>query len=426
MCCYRYILMFSRVSPPTTLWILLAILVFVRLAAIALFGEGASSQDMGYWVKVATALRDHKNPYVETSYLNWPPLWMLCIWFFDNLAQFFDMPLKVVIKLGLIVGDAAVLFGIHALLNHFKVTTKRKSTLLFGFVLNPVAIILTTVHGNFDVLVAIWCLACVLFTMKHLNTRDAVDRIWAALALGFGILTKTVPLVLFPLLFSGAHSKSKSESLLVSILAIFPAALGLGIIYVLAPAEVNERVIGYRGVPGWYGLSGLFDLVGLEIVARKIYPGIFFLVVLSAIMVLLKRFREEVATKQEEILASSIFLLLLVPTLGPGFGLQYAYWSLPLILVGTRVLHREFLWSAVTYFLLTSIVYTILYGTSPSLGAFGPHVAAYYGFSVSAIFYSKTLSLIITAPIFASALWVLAECCRALAMARSTRTQQKE
>lgn len=395
----------------TSFFILAFILLLTRTVGIALTGEVAS-QDMSYWKIVTAVLARGGNPYIETPYLNWPPFWMICLWGFDQLATTSNIPLNVCIKIGLMAADLAVLWVIYLLLNQVRPNENHEKLILFGFVLNPLAIILTCVHGNFDVFVALWCGLTVLFTLRFAMSESPIDRLASAAFLGLGILTKTVPFLLFPLLFLRARRRPLQESILAAFLAIFPAVLGLGILYVLGSAAVDEKVIGYRGNPGWFGVSGMLDAVGYPFIARKVYPSIFFISILGGLTFLVKQFQESSLIAGRQILACSIFMLLMVPMVGPGFGLQYAYWSLPLLVVGIVFLGPRFAQASRYYLLTCAVVYPFLYAFAPDLGAFLPHIAGKLGYAIEPLTLSKLQSTIVTLPIFASGVWVLIECAR--------------
>ncbi len=399
------------------------LLIATRAAVIALTSSTIASQDMDYWVTVAASLRAGQNPYVTTHFLNWPPLWMLCIWGLDTIAQSTQLSLKVVIKSALVIPEIVILFGSRALLKELTPTTPWFPTLLIGLVLNPIAILLTCVHGNFDALVAVWCLVAVGYAVRFSRTLHGSARLASACGIGLGILTKTVPFVLLPLIFIKGRLRPKSESLLAIAFALLPAMVGVGLIYFAAPEAVNEKVIGYRGSPGWYGLSGIFEAVGWGAFARKVYPSIFFIGVLTVMFGVLKKFAEATQIESRSVLAASIMLLLFVPTFGPGFGLQYAFWTLPLIVVGIPVLGNRFAIGACIHLVATSVVYLWLYGSVPSLGAFLPPLGSYFGVEWGVRIYTKLESTVVTFPIFLTGAWILYELMR-VTFSRITITRE--
>jgi hypothetical protein len=248
--------------------------------------------------------------------------------------------------------------------------------------------------------------------IRFLKTEKTSDRLGSAFGIGLGILTKTVPFALLPLIFIKGRFRPKSETLFAIALALVPGLLGVCLIYLAAPEALNEKVIGYRGSTGWFGVSGVGEAAGYGRLVRKIYPSIFLIGLLTAMFGILKEFAGEKRIESRSVLSASIFLLLLVPTFGPGFGLQYAYWTLPLIVVGIPVLGTRFALSACLHLFATALLYLWLYSITPSLGAFLPPLGNYFGVEVGTRIYSKFESTLITAPIFFTATWIIYESMR--------------
>ena len=91
----------------------------------------------------------------------------------------------------------------------------------------------------------------------HQRSRAIVAWLGGCLFLGLGVLAKTVPLVLAPLLAPGGRLASRGERALGAALFLGPAALGMAVILVLAPAAVWDNVITYRSTRGYFGFAGM-------------------------------------------------------------------------------------------------------------------------------------------------------------------------
>jgi hypothetical protein len=130
-----------------------------------------------------------------------------------------------------------------------------------GIALNPVMVILVCQHGNSDVnvglLVTLACAALVAYG----RSRDVVLWLVGCLFLGLGILAKTTPLVLAPLLAPGARLATGMGRALGATLLLLPVTAGLGVIAVLVPRATWENVIQYRPRAGNFGFSGSFQAV---------------------------------------------------------------------------------------------------------------------------------------------------------------------
>jgi hypothetical protein len=226
--------------------------------------------------------------------------------------------------------------------------------------------LLTVQHGNFDIMVALCALAAVAMLIRFQLDRNPVDWLVACAAIGAGVLTKTVPFVLVPLLAIGWRNLPMNARMLGAALVIGPATLGISIIYVLGPSQVMEHVIRYRSLGGCFGLPGLMLMAGHE-GWIQVY-GSFFCVLSVVGLIMLSRFLarfDRIAPYTLTLMAG--MLLMAVPSLGPGFGSQYVFWFLPLlaVAVGRAGLVRR---AIIGWMIVAAITYLIQYAFTRSLG----------------------------------------------------------
>ena len=66
---------------------MLAVGWLARAAFILLSSPRARSTDVFSWIAVAHELRAGANPYETTTFLNWPPLWLVVIWALDHVSR---------------------------------------------------------------------------------------------------------------------------------------------------------------------------------------------------------------------------------------------------------------------------------------------------------------------------------------------------
>jgi hypothetical protein len=131
--------------------------------------------------------------------------------------------------------------------------------LLVGIAVNPVMIILVCQHGNSDVnvglLVSLACSALVV----HRRSRDVLVWLVGCLLLGLGVLAKTTPLALAPILAPGARLASRTGRALGAALFLLPVVIGLAVIVALVPDAVYTYVVRYRTAPGNFGFPGVLQ-----------------------------------------------------------------------------------------------------------------------------------------------------------------------
>jgi hypothetical protein len=301
----------------------------VRTIVLRALPATAISYDLRAWVGVARLLADGQNPYNGPQHwLSWPPAWMQIVFGLDHLARAFDVPLALTIRIFLMLADVLGVVLTGRLMRRMK-PAPVLGALLVGWSLNPIAILLVCQHGNFDGLVAICILLTLLALVDFLEDADPVSWLSACGWLGVGVVVKTIPIAIAPLLLTGRRL-SRRALVLGAALVSGPALYGLSILYALGPERLRSHVLGYRSMPGWFGVTGLLVLAGRSD-GIPYYRVLFTLAFLGWMLWLASR-ADRGLTARGAIFAAAATLTA-IPALGPGYGAQYLAWSLPLLLV---------------------------------------------------------------------------------------------
>ena len=401
-----------------------------RIAFVVAVGD-AHSLDVDFWRTALAALDQGRNPY-ETGVLNWPPLWLVVIAAVDAVAGFLGVGFWTALRVYLVLVESALVVTLYATLLSFGADRAAvRRALLVGIALNPVAIILVCQHGNSDIQVGLLVTLAVAALGAHRRSREIAAWLGGCLFLGLGVLAKTVPLVLAPLLAPGARRASGAARALGAALLLGPAALGTAVILVLAPSAVWDYVITYRSTRGFFGLAGMVRdfadvdvrfagvtlaaaavLAGLAIAARArrpsrvgeavllaeialsvcvlwlveaadrfslldaraYYSAAFTLAVAAAVAgAFFLLWRREPLPGPRLFLAAAVGLMVVV-AFGPGYGPQYAYWFLP-ALVATYVLLDDW-WRRLLQiaWVVAALTYVVEYAVVDYLGAWAVHV----------------------------------------------------
>jgi hypothetical protein len=316
------------------LLVVLAVSWAARAAFVAVFGT-VYSFDVDYWRIVLERLDEGSNPY-ETGLLNWPPLWLVLIVAIDAGADVAGIAFLTALRIFLVAVESGVVVALYVvLLAAGAPRSAVRRALLVGIALNPVAILLVCQHGNSDVVVGLFVVLALGALLAFERSRDVTFWLVASLFVGLGVLAKSVPLVVAPVLAAGGRLRSPVGTALGWTLVVGPAALGVGVVMALAPGEVYRYVIRYRSLSGGFGLSGLRDLVDPEL--ASVHGWIFLAAVVGTLVWLWRRLAPRPPAPPQTTFLLAVLLLMVVPVLGPGYGPQYAYWYLP-ALVGTYVL----------------------------------------------------------------------------------------
>jgi hypothetical protein len=352
----------------------------VRIVFTVAIGD-AHSADVGHWLGVLDAQDEGRNPY-ETGVLNWPPLWLMVIVGLDYAANVVGVSFLTALRLYLVLVESMLVVTLYlTLMSVGAARAAVRRALLVGIALNPVAILLTCQHGNSDVTVGFLVTLAVAALIAHRRSRDVVVWLVGCLLLGLGVLAKTVPLVLMPILAPGARVASHTARGLGAALFLGPAALGVGVILALTPAAVLDHVIGYRSTRGFFGVSGLLDehffddltgeldeLTGID--ARATYPTLFTLVLALGVIWLARQLWREPLPSPERLFLFVAVIFLALVAFGPGYGPQYAYWFLPALVATYVLLDDGWRHLLLLAFVVSSVTYAVDYAFVPWLGAY--------------------------------------------------------
>ena len=446
--------------------ILLGVSWLARVLFVIAIGD-AHSVDVDAWQRALEAEHDGQNPY-ETGVLNWPPFWLQIIALLDAVANHVGTSFWTALRIYLIMAESALVATLYLTL--VSVGARRdavRRALLVGIALNPVAILLVCEHGNSDINVGLLVTLAVTALIAHWRSRDVVLWLCGCLLLGVGVLAKTVPLVLAPILAPGARLAGKAGTVLGAALFLGPAALGLSVIMALAPEATRMHVIEYRSLSGFFGVHGLlYDVTTLRawigpvmVVAlivsaafiwrsgsreppssanlvflvgallfmaavygvatlfdrlssldvRPRYDTLFTLLAIATIVWLSHRLWRGPLLKPEELFLFIAVIFMLVVAFGSGYGPQYVYWFMP-ALVATYVLLDD-AWRRTLRigYVVAGLTYLVEYGFIPWLGAWVPAVFGSSDWTTDvAEFLIPYRLVLLNVPLFAVYLLVLA------------------
>jgi len=338
-----------------------------RVAFILCTPRDVYSADVNNWRWVVASLERGLNPYQSTTFLNWPPLWMQILFGLNRLATGLGLSLFQAIRAFLIIVEGAVIVLTFILVSRTSPSFSARRLLLIGMALNPIAILLVCQHCNFDVLVAFWVLLFVNEQIQYQATGAASAWLGSCLWLGLGVLTKTVPLVLAPLLLVGIRNLRWKERILGGCLLFGPVTLGMSIVYSLVPAAIERNVLDYRSAQGWFGITGLLRWMhhpGLMEGYSRLSPWLFGVGLVALSRVLWTRAR---LTAGQVVLLSAL-LLMAVVVFGPGYGPQYIFWFMPILVVSYPLFGKSWRKGLAAFYAIAAVTYCFEYSLFPSHG----------------------------------------------------------
>jgi hypothetical protein len=313
-----------------TAWGLVTIAVTVRILCIVAWPSQWYSIDQRNWQSIAAVLLVGINPYAGNTLLNWPPMWMEILYLIARFSDRSGWQFLTCVRLALTFADAVLIFSTCALLRMLCPGKKIFGPVLWGLCLNPLLILITIQQGNFDVIPSFLILWFLIFLIRFCRGGERVDWLIAATWLGLGTYAKTFPLVLFPLLLAESRRLDWKTRLLGAALCLVPSAISLAPLFALAPHDVTNGVLLYRGTPGTIGVSGLILMISGRPALAAYAPIFTTLLALSLVGVTLALWFRPLKRDADLVLFAAL-MLMAVFLFGPGNSLQYWYWVAPLL-----------------------------------------------------------------------------------------------
>lgn len=362
-------------------WADVADVIAVSLAVRALFlywkPREAISWDLSAWSAVLALLDAGQNPY-ETGgphagapMLSWPPFWLPLLYGIRAVGAALGLSVTASVQSALLVAEWGVIAVLVGLLWRFGLQDPRP-LLIAGIALNPFCILLIVQHGNFDILVGLAVLLFLSSLLRFRETSDPGQWLLSCLFLGLGIGLKTVPVVLLPLLLIGVRLLSARIRALGALLAMGFPLYGLIVLDVLSSQPIARQVLGYRSAPGWFGLTGLLRMLGREPWISG-HSTLFVLLLGIAIAALALAIWRGWLTSQSQIVLAALWLLALIPAVGPGYGPQYLYWFWPLVVLAFAVGSPRLRIVLAGFTAVAVITYVLEYALIATHGAFWVH-----------------------------------------------------
>jgi hypothetical protein len=221
--------------------------------AIGFFGN----YDTESFYIVAEIVRKGGNVYTETFRYNYSPVWFNLLGIADHLARALDIPMHVLVRLGLSAIDLANAGLVGLIAERLRARTGTACAVMYA--LNPGAILLTGLHGQFETLAMLPILVGVLLylpiTLKPEGPKPTWGRsFWVfigLLALGVVIKHNTV-FIVWPLLVWAVGLRRAVLGMAIIAIAFLSSFLPY---WAAQSTGILANVFMYRSAAGLFGLS---------------------------------------------------------------------------------------------------------------------------------------------------------------------------
>jgi Gpi18-like mannosyltransferase len=315
-------------SPLAIAGLVLLIALLARFVPAALMPRGAE-YDIDSFRRVAETLLKggtvYDSPLVAGRH-PYLPFQLYLIWAAGYVSTASKLPFVFAVKLVPMWADAALAVLIFKIALDCGRTLASAFSLALLYALNPIAILVSAYHGQFDsetllLLVLAWY-------FWYFSKQDARRLGCSGLLLGLAILNKTWPAIFLPIVLFRLNSPKQRAAYALIALAT-PVLFTAFYIFVFhqTPNPLLRRALTHAGVPGWWGASALVSLTwrltgrGQGLLNWLAQYGRWLVFVGSACVYWV--------TRRQRAIDALLTLLVVLYVLTSGFGLQWALWVVP-------------------------------------------------------------------------------------------------
>jgi len=300
--------------------LLFALVLALRVGIAARFRGNFDTQS---FLIVVQAVESGRNVYAATDRYNYSPLWSYVVtgvWRLASPNVGVFVLLLGLLQIGADAGSTALLIRIGRRRLALSPEEARRRSLLFFS--NPVSVLISCAHGQFDGLAILFLLAAILAATLPKKTRGRAPRIVALLSLS--LLVKHVALF-HPLLFS---RRLRKDGILSDGWALTPYAVLAAAFLPFAAAEggfVAKNILVYGARASQTYLQkpgGLASLVDVD--ASRLGRWTFSIALLLAVAWALRK------TRSLELPRACLVLFLAQLTFAPAYAVQYLVWPVAL------------------------------------------------------------------------------------------------
>jgi hypothetical protein len=292
----------------------------VRVRAIAIAGIAASLTIRGILIRAFPGDFDSESytmiagiverggvVYRETDRYNYSPLWSFILVGTDRASRAMGVPLEAGVGILLSAVDlltAAVLYRILRLRG-----SRWPEIPAVLFFLNPVSILMSCYHGQFDNLALLFLLLALL-AVERRPASDGTALVWLSLSL----LAKHVAWF-HPLAFAARRPPRRA----LVYLAPYAVFFGSFLPYAAAAPDILRNVFGHQGLHGYYGTEFLFFVPGVP-ESFVLLTALFALASLAAV----------IGFRHLELGRACLLLFLVGLIFLPGFQPHFCVWPIAL------------------------------------------------------------------------------------------------
>lgn len=261
------------------------------------------------------------------------------------MAQWTNIPYVVAIKLPTILADVAITALIIHSARREWLSENYAFHLGWLYALNPVSILVTAYHGQFE------AVTLFLALLAWFYWRFARRPLASAVGLGLAILNKTWPVIFLPLLVLRMRSR-RQQIYYAAVAVAIPALITLAYILLFSPnvRPMLLRILTHRGVAGYWGPTAVLAMLGQTAPAAQ---SLFDTVLVFRTWLLLAAGVAAVwITRQQSLLNAMVTTMLCIFVITIGIGIQWLVWLIPFAVLAREEQRLKWYSVAATFMLL--------------------------------------------------------------------------
>ncbi len=287
--------------------IIFIIALFIRLIFLYLF-RNVTNYDLQSYLQVGELTLKGINIYPDVANLHHPYLPFFL--YLEALAYWLGRSKIIIITIIKIIN---VIFDL-GILNLVYLLSKKNLKTAFLYAINPVTILITTLHGQFDVIPIFFLLLAIYLLNKK-------QELLSVLSFSFAIMTKTWPLLFVVILYKRLKNK---KFIVLSLVFPLISIIIYSLLLRVSVFSIIKTIAYYQGLWGIWGLSGLLGRLGrLGVFWQKLTTLIF-----------LTYFFSYSYFKNKKNLIEEVFnLLFLFFVFTTNFSIQYFSWLMPFLIL---------------------------------------------------------------------------------------------
>ena len=278
--------------------------IIIRLVCLYLF-RNANNYDLESYNLVGKLTLNKTSIYPNIANLHHPyfPFFLYLEAFAYYFKNNFINPIMIIKSVNLIF-DLGILYLVYLL-------SKKNLKSVFLYAINPVTILITTFHGQFDVIPLFF----ILLSIYLIKLKNEIASI---LTFSAAIMIKTWPIIFIFLLFKKLKNKK-----IISFLLIFPivSVIIYTIIFKSSFIDIFKTIINYQGL---WGIWGIWVFLGKWRLRWQKLSVMIFLICFLFI---------SYRNKKRTVIKKILYLLYIFYIFTPNFSIQYFSWIIPFLII---------------------------------------------------------------------------------------------